>query len=164
MQKLCIIIVHINWYIDCINSWVCHFTLIVCARQPSIPEQHIKHTLLRCDFFFISTLHCVLDWRALQMHWCHRFLKCFWNFQAFAILTSPPRHTFAPNLPKLARNPTQREIRQKWGIREKKDAAKMRNPRKMSKSGRTEMWAGFGQFGQHLAPLACSVEKFCSLR
>ena len=119
MQKLCIIIVHINWYIDCINSWVCHFTLIVCARQPSIPEQHIKHTLLRCDFFFISTLHCVLDWRALQMHWCHRFLKCFWNFQAFAILTSPPPTPSLRICQNLARNPTKREIRQKWGIREK---------------------------------------------
>ena len=39
----------------------------------------------------------------------------------------------------------------------------------MSKSGRTEMWPdgqsalGFGQFGQHLALLACRVGKFCSL-
>ena len=40
----------------------------------------------------------------------------------------------------------------------------------MSKSDGTEMWPdgesalGFGQFGQHLRPLACSVGEFCSLR
>ena len=89
------------------------------------------------------------------MHWCHRFLKCFWNFQAFAILTSPPPHTFAPNLPK----PGQKSDA-------KRNPAKMRNPRKISKSDKTEMWPdgesalGFGQPGQHLNILPAVLGNF----
>ena len=84
-----------------------------------------------------TTLHCVLYWRALQMHWCHRFLKCFWNFQAFAILTSPPPHTFAPNLPK----PGQKSDA-------KRNPAKMGNSRK-EKSGKNEESAKNEQNGQN---------------
>ena len=109
-----------------------HFTLIVCTRQPSIPEQHIKHPLLRCDFFYISTLHCVLDWRALQTDaLMPQVSKMFLELPGFCnpdLSTCPHlRSKFAKTWPEIRRKEksgknwefANREIQQKWGIREK---------------------------------------------